>query len=129
MTTIVKSIDIDAPAHAVWPKLSNTSSISDLIGFITSSSQVGDTRVCQLDGGGELKEKIVSVDDKLQRVMYAITESPLNMDFHAASMQLEDRGERSRLVWTVDVCPDDAAANLDPLLDAASDDLKSTLSS
>jgi len=67
--------------------------------------QNGDTRVCSLEGGGELTEKIVSVDHDLKRVVYAITSSPLNMDFHVATMQLEESGGKTQLNWIVDFPP------------------------
>lgn len=125
MATIVRTIDIDTTVDAVWKKLSDTARISDLIGFLASSKQNGDTRICQLDGGGELTEKIVSVDPELKRVMYSITESPLNMDFHAASMQVVDNAGLARLIWTVDLLPATVAEQMMPLLEASCADIKS----
>ena len=127
MTTILRNIDVDATPEAVWAKVSDTSRISDLIGFVASSEQTGDTRVCNLEGGGSLTEKIVSVDPDLKRVLYSITDSPLGMDFHVASMQVEGNGSGTRLVWTVDVLPSEAAGHLAPLLDSACDDMSSSL--
>jgi len=127
MTTIHRTIDIDATASAVWAKISDTGRISDLIGFIESSEQSGDERVCNLDGGGSLTEKVVSVDPALKRVLYSITDSPLNMAFHVASMQVEENGLGSRLVWTTDLLPSEVAEHLTPMLDSACADMKSNL--
>lgn len=127
MATISKTITVDAPMPSVWEKISDTGSISDLIGFIASSVQNGDTRVCSLEGGGELTEKIISVDQDLKRVAYAITSSPLNMEFHAASMQLEDNMGQTQLSWTVDLLPDEARDQMEPMLDGACADMAKTL--
>ncbi|MDQ2090595.1 SRPBCC family protein [Marimonas arenosa] len=127
MTTILRTIDIDMPSDAVWAKVADTSQISELIGFVAESSQDGATRVCALEGGGELRETIVSVDDDLRRVMYSITESPLNMEFHAASMQVVDNGGKARLIWTVDLLPDAAAEHMAPMIDSACADMKTAL--
>ncbi len=127
MTTIHRTIDIDAAPDAVWAKVSDTARISDLIGFVTSSEQTDDTRLCNLDGGGTLTEKIVSVEPNLKRVLYTITDSPLNLAFHVASMQVEENSGGSRLVWTTDLLPAEAADHLAPLLDAACTDLKTNL--
>lgn len=127
MTTISKSITISAPMSKVWEKISDTGRISDLIGFLASSQQSGDTRVCTLEGGGELTEKIVSVDHDLKRVAYAITSSPLNMDFHVASMQLEEDHGKTRLDWVVDLLPADARDHMEPMLDGACVDMAKTL--
>ncbi len=111
----------------VWEKISDTGRISDLIGFLASSQQSGDIRVCTLEGGGELTEKIVSVDHDLKRVAYAITSSPLNMDFHVASMQLEEDHGKTRLDWVVDLLPADARDHMEPMLDGACVDMAKTL--
>ncbi|WP_298291495.1 SRPBCC family protein [uncultured Litoreibacter sp.] len=127
MTTISKTITINAPISKVWEKVSDTGRISDLIGFLASSIQEGDSRVCMLEGGGELTEKIVSVDHELKRVVYAITSSPLNMDFHVATMQLEEDHDNTRLNWIVDLLPADARDHMEPMLDSACADMTKAL--
>ncbi len=127
MTTISKTITVNAPMAKVWEKVSDTGRISDLIGFLTSSVQEGNSRVCTLDGGGELTEKIVSVDHDLKRVVYAITSSPLNMDFHVATMQLEESHGETRLNWIVDLLPAEAREQMEPMLDGACLDMTKTL--
>lgn len=127
MTTISKVIEIDAPASAVWEKISDTGKISNLIGFLASSVQTGNSRICTLEGGGEIKEKIVSVDHDLRRVMYSITESPLNMEFHSASMQVVEAGGKTKLSWVVDLLPESARDQMAPMIDGSCADMSKTL--
>jgi len=127
MTTIRKTIDIEADIEAVWAKVSDVGAISKLIGFLQDSKLSGDERVCTLADGGKLIEKVVSVDANLHRVLYAITESPLNMSFHVASMELEPTQTGTRLVWTTDIQPEQAAGQFEPMLDMACKDMQSTL--
>jgi carbon monoxide dehydrogenase subunit G len=129
MATIHRTIDVEAAPGAVWEKVSNTEGISDLIGFLASSEQTGNVRRCALDNGGSLTERIVSVDPTMKRVLYSITDSPLNMEFHAASMQVEENGGGSRLVWTIDLLPAEAVDHLAPMIDAACTDMKTSLAS
>lgn len=129
MTTISKTITIDAPLSSVWEKVSDTGRISDLIGFLATSEQNGDSRVCSLEGGGELTEKIVSVDHGLKRVVYAITNSPLNMDFHVATMQVQEIQGKTQLDWVVDLLPEAARDQMEPMLDGACADMSKTLAS
>lgn len=129
MTTIQKTIKLDTKIDSVWAKISDTAGISNLIGFLASSVQNGDTRTCTLDQGGELVEKIISVDPELKRVMYSITKSPLNMDFHASSMQVNETADGSELVWTVDVLPPEAVEHMEPMLAGACADMETTLTS
>lgn len=126
MTTIYKEVNIDAPLNKIWESISDTANIADLVGFLATSNQTDDTRVCTLEGGGELKEKIVSVDDDLKRVAYTITESPLNMEYHSASMQLEETEDGTKLVWTVDLLPEAAKQQMGPMLEQACIDVKSS---
>ena len=111
----------------MWSKIANTEQVSDLIGFIEQSEQSGNRRVCTLHDGAVLKEEIISVDQATRRVAYSIIESPLNMEFHAASMQVFPTEEGSRFVWSVDVLPDAAVGALEPMVDAACETLASTL--
>lgn len=129
MATIHRAIDIEATADAVWAKISDTARISELISFISRSEQTGDDRICTMEGGGILNEQIVTVDPTAKRVVYAITASPLNMAFHAASMQVEERGRGSRLVWTIDLLPAEVVEHFEPMIDVACGDMKSSLAS
>lgn len=127
MATIRKTVEVAETPEKVWEKLSKVGEISKLIGFVSDSVLTGDTRVCSLAQGGTLKEKIVTVDADARRVVYAITESPLNMEFHAASMEVGASGKGATMTWTVDLLPAEAAAQMEPMLDAAMEDMKSTL--
>lgn len=127
MTTIYRTIDIQASPSSVWEKIADTEQISNLVGFLKSSVQADDTRTCTLDGGGQLVEKIVSVDHDLKRVMYAITDSPLNMAYHASSMHVQEHEGHTRLAWTVDLLPKEAAEHFTPMLDSACADMQTTL--
>ncbi len=127
MSTIRKTIDVDAAPDAVWEKIADVSAISKLIGFLADSKLDGDVRVCTLSEGGTLEEQIISVDPALRRVAYSITKSPLNMSFHVAAMELEPRNDGTRVTWTVDLKPDEAAEHMEPMLEAACQDLRTTL--
>jgi len=127
MATIRKVIEIDATPEAVWAKISDVAGISNLIGFLENSVLDGDRRVCTLVDGGELKEDIISVDTNLKRVVYTITASPLNLDFHVAAMEVQANGATARLIWSTDLLPAAAAEHVGPMLDMASKDLAETL--
>ncbi len=127
MATIRKTIDVNADIEKVWAKISNVGEISTLIGFLDDSKLVGDGRVCTLNGGGTLKEDIISVDPGLHRVVYSISKSPLNMSFHSASMELTPTETGTSLTWTHDLKPDEASEHLEPMLDMACKDMATTL--
>ncbi len=127
MSTIRKTIDVSAAPDTVWAKIADVSSISNLIGFLENSTLNGQIRVCTLSDGGTLEEEIISVDSDLQRVVYSIRNSPLNLSFHVAAMELEQHDGGTRVTWTVDLKPDEAAQHMEPMLEAACRDMQTTL--
>jgi len=127
MATVQKIIDIEASIDAVWKKIANVGSISDLVGFISESHLDGDIRVCKMTDGGVLKERIISVDNELRRVAYCITHSPLDFEFHAASMQVVPNGKGASLIWTTDIRPDSMAEQIDPIFEDAVPSIKTAL--
>lgn len=127
MSSIRKTIEVDATPETVWANVSDVGRISDLIGFLKTSVLDGNSRVCSLADGGTLTEKIITVDEDLKRVVYAITESPLNMEFHVAVMEVVPSGTGARMHWTIDLLPESAAEHMGPMLDSACEDMKITL--
>ncbi|MHA1524027.1 MAG: hypothetical protein ACTSY1_06430 [Alphaproteobacteria bacterium] len=53
--------------------------------------------------------------------------SPWPLAFHVAAMELEPIRNGTRFTWTLDLKPDEAAAHLEPMLDMACADMKTTL--
>lgn len=127
MATVQKVIDVDASVEDIWDKIANVGSIANFVGFIAESQYDGDTRVCKMADGGVLKERIISVDNTLRRVSYCITSSPLDLEFHSASMQVIPRDEGISLIWTTDLKPDSLAEQIDAIFEEAVPGIKSAL--
>jgi len=77
--------------------------------------------------GGVLEEKIVSIDNSLRRVSYRITNSPLDLEFHFASMQVVPKGKVATMIWVTDLKPDLMAEQFDMILEEAIPGNKSAL--
>lgn len=127
MATVQKVIALNTNADRVWKKISDVGAISKLIGFIAESHADGEHRTCKMADGGVLKERIIGVNDALMRVAYTITESPLGLEFHAASMQVVPNGAGSTFIWTTDLKPDAAAKQLDASFEEALPGMKAAL--
>lgn len=128
MATIIKEIPLTVSAEAAWKRVSDVGNIASMISFIGTSELTGDTRVCTLQDGAKLNEKIVTVDSSLRRVVYSITDAPMPMDFHAASMEIKAEGAGSKFVWTVDVLPNETMEMLEPMVNQACADIQAELS-
>jgi len=129
MATIQKVMDVEASVEDVWNKISNVGAISEVVGFVTESQLDGDVRVCKMADGGVLEETIISIDSALRRVSYCITKSPLNLEFHAASMQVVSKGKGTSMIWITDLKPDSMADLLDSIFEEAVPGIKIALES
>lgn len=119
MATLIKSIDIDAPADAVWDAVADFGAVHRRFapGFVTDVKLVPGGRMVTFGDGMEVFEAFVGVDPAARRLAYSVRIE--QFQHHNASFQVDDLGDgRSRLTWTVDVLPDEAAAVLAPRLDA-----------
>lgn len=130
MATIFKEILVDARPDDVWSAVRNVGEVKRMVpGLITDSHLDGDSRVVTFANGAVVRELIVSVDENLRRVVYAITESPFNATHHNASMQVFENGGGSRVVWITDVVPDALLPTVSGIVDQASDIFKQTMDS
>lgn len=118
MATIQKQATIRVSADKAWKMIAAFDRVTELTKFITHCRLDGDRRrICTFADGGVFEERIVSVDDGLRRLAYAVTKSPLNLGFHSASMQVLPEGESARIVWTTDLNPDALGAELAPMFE------------
>jgi hypothetical protein len=103
--TIRTEIDVDAPPAAVWAAVRDVGAADRRLarGFVAASTLAGDVRTVTFANGQVVKERIVSVDDGLQRLAYGAVET--RATFHSASLQVVAVGKGSRLVWITDILP------------------------
>src|SRR5678809_636520 len=99
MATIIKEIDIDAPADAVWDAVSDFGAVHKRFapGFVTNVELIPGARMVTFGNGLTVKELFLGKDDARRRLAYSVTECFVH---HSASFQVyEVAGGRSRLTW------------------------------
>ena len=119
MATIQLSADVTRSPNDVWKRVQAIDWPKHLTNMIHDVEVTGpDTRVCHMQDGGKLFEKVVSTDHETRRQVYSVQESPFGLEHHNASMQVfVADGGRSRVVWTTDVLPDAFAEQMKPMLE------------
>ena len=129
MACICKELQAGMPPGKLGERVKDAGNISRLFPNFIPASELGEnnSRSSTLADGSKLTERIVAVDDELRRLAYTITQSPMPLTYHHASMQIFASGDGSRFVWISDFLPDDAAAVLGAALGAATRDLASNL--
>jgi hypothetical protein len=76
--------------------------------------------------GSVLRELLVALDDERRRLVYAIPEGPFTT--YSASVEvLAEKDRRSRVVWIIDMLPDNLADYINGQVDEAVKVMRKTL--
>jgi hypothetical protein len=118
MASIHKNIIIDANPADVWDALRDFGALHTRLvpGFVLDTKLDGDARIVTFSNGTVAREVLVDCDDKRQRLVYAIKSERLTQHSASAQVFAESNG-RSRLVWIVDVLPNEVAPYMDAQMD------------
>jgi carbon monoxide dehydrogenase subunit G len=127
MATLRETLNLHAPAAAVWDAVRDVGEVHRRLvpGFVTDARLEQGARVVTFANGTTAREEIVSVDDDSRRLVYAI---PRGQFLHyQGTVDVEDDGAGSRLVWTVDLLPDEHAEGIRAMMRQGADVMRATL--
>ncbi len=111
MASIYNDISLNAPARDVWDAVRDFGALHQRLvpGFVTACTLDGDERIVTFANGAVAREVLVACDEARQRLVYAISNERLR--HYSASVQVIADGDRtSRLVWIIDMLPNELAA-------------------
>jgi carbon monoxide dehydrogenase subunit G len=120
MASIHKDIPIDAHPDEVWAAVRDFGAVHKRLvpGFVLDAHLDGDARIVTFANGMVARELLVDCDDGRRRLVYAVVSERVKQ--HSASVQvLPDGGARTRLIWIVDVLPDEIAPYIEAQMDQA----------
>jgi len=120
MASLHKDIPLDAHADEVWSAVRDFGALHTRLvpGFVTDTRLDGDARIVTFANGSVAREQLVDCDEARRRLVYAIANE--RMTHYSASVQVFADGEaQSRLVWTVDLLPNEIAPYVDGQMDQA----------
>ena len=118
MASIHKDIPIDAHPDDVWDAVRDFGAVHTRLapGFVTDARLDGDVRILTFANGAVAREQLVDCNDARRRLVYAISNE--RVSHYSASVQvLADSDTRSRLIWIVDVLPNEIAPYVDGQMD------------
>ena len=117
MATIIKDIPIDAKPGEVWDALEDFGALHTRLvpGFVTACDFDGEARNITFSNGTTAREHLVTSDAAKRRLVYAIIGQRIK--HYSASAQVFDDGDKTRLIWTVDMLPDDIAPYISEQMD------------
>jgi len=120
MASIHKDIPLAASADDVWDAVRDFGALHTRLvpGFVLDTKLEGEARIVSFANGTVARELLVDCDDTRRRLVYAVVSERVKQ--HSASVQVTADGEaRSRLIWIVDVLPNEIAPYIEAQMDQA----------
>ncbi len=128
MATITKSVDVALQPDQAWNAVRDWGHVHQRLcpGVLTDCQVEEGARVVTFAGGLVARELIVAVDDETRRLVWSVVGSTL-LTHHNGALQVLADGRGSRIVWTADLLPHDAAERVGGFMDLGCAAMKATL--
>ena len=128
MASLRQDIAIHAPAADVWSALRDFGAVHHRLapGFVTDSRLDGDARVVTFFNGMVARELLVDIDDTARRLVYAIVDGRAT-HYSASAQVLADGEDHCRVVWVIDLLPNELAGPIGAMQAQGAKIMKQTL--
>jgi carbon monoxide dehydrogenase subunit G len=128
MATVIKSVDVALAPDQVWDAVRDWGHVHQRLcpGVLTDCQVEEGARVVTFAGGLVARELIVAVDEPTRRLVWSVVGSQM-LSHHNGAMQVLEAGAGSRIVWTADLLPHDAAERVTGFMDMGCAAMKTTL--
>lgn len=127
MATLRREIPVASGAGSVWQRLRDFSQVHTRVapGFVTDLKMDNGDRIVTFFNGLVARERLVTLDDESCRLVYAVVEG--RASHYNAAVQVVPEGDSSRVVWTIDLLPNDLAPAIGGMMDEAAKVMRKTL--
>jgi uncharacterized protein YndB with AHSA1/START domain len=128
MATIRKEVQIGASPQRVWDALRDVGALHTRLapGFVVDTRLDGNARIVTFGNGMVVREDIVSVDDATRRVVWAIIGQQFQ-HYNGAAQAVANSDGGTSFSWTVDLLPDEAAGDVEAMMEAGIAVIKTTM--
>ena len=120
MASIHRDIPIDTRAEDAWAAVRDFGAVHRRLapGFVLDARLDDDARIVSFANGSTARELLVDCDDSRRRLVYAVASE--RVKHYNASVQVIADGEaRARLIWIVDLLPNEIAPYIAGQMDQA----------
>ena len=103
MATIIREIDVAAPAEAAWDAICDFGNVHERLapGFLTAGRLDGDARIVTFANGMVVREPLVSRDDQARRLVYGAVGG--RTSHYNAALQVFD-ADRGAELFGLSIC-------------------------
>ena len=129
MATLKREIPVANSPSSVWQKLRDFGQVHTKVapGFLTELRMDKGDRVLTFFNGMVARERLVTLDDDARRLVYAVVEG--RTSHYNAAVEVLAEGDGSRVVWTIDLLPDELAPAIGGMMDEAVKSMRKALAS
>jgi carbon monoxide dehydrogenase subunit G len=129
MASIHKDIPVNAHPHGVWDAVRDFGAVHQRLnpGFVVDCRLDGNARIVTFHNGNVVREEFVDCDEPRRRLVYAILGSERVSHYNGSVQVFDDGNSRSRIVWIVDVLPNEIAPYISGQMDLAVAAMQKTL--
>jgi hypothetical protein len=127
LATLRRQIALNTPASTVWSALRDFGAVHTRVapGFLTKLEMDKDDRIVTFFNGLVARERLITAEDEHCRLVYAVVEG--RASHYNAAVQVFPEGDGCRLVWTVDLLPNELAPAIGGMMDQAAGFMKKAL--
>jgi hypothetical protein len=128
MASIRKEITVRASVEQAWDAMRDIGALHTRLvpGFVIDTQLEGDARIVTFANGSKVRERIVTIDNDVRRLVWSATGDLLTHHNGAAQIE-EDPDGRTCVVWIADFLPDAAAAATDEMMEHGMSVMRTTL--
>jgi len=128
MATNRREQDLDVPATKVWEAVRDFGQVHTRVapGFLTDLQLDKGDRVITFFNGLVARERLVTTEDAAMRLVYAVVEGrPTH--YNGSIQVIADGDNKCRLIWTIDLLPDELGPVVGGMMDHAAPFMKKAL--
>jgi carbon monoxide dehydrogenase subunit G len=119
MATLRKELLVGAGPERAWDAVRDVGALHTRLvpGFVVDTTLEPGARVVTFGNGLVVREPIVSVEEDRRRLVWGAAGG--RTTHYNAALEVLPHGDGSRLVWTIDLLPDDLAGAIGAMQDQA----------
>ena len=105
MKKILEIREFDHPIEVIWKIISDVSR-SDWVPGVSKITLKDDTRIFEMEGMGDLVERIISCDSSSYELTYSAIKTAIPIDHHLAKIKLIEDEDKTVFVWSTEIEPE-----------------------
>src|SRR5215469_16519113 len=119
MASVRREIVTRAAAETVWDAIRDIGALHTRLvpGFVIDTKLDGRARIVTFGNGMVIREPIVTIDDRAKRLVWS-AEGRVTTHYNAAVEVFATGDGTTRVVWTADFLPDEAAEQIAAAIEA-----------